>query len=1092
MLRLPERIHKRPFVVSISVVLALLAATGILVFALGIFGPGSDLMRVYVTADEIATSVNGGGTSVDGIGINLKYLPAANLLKNPSFENTQYDRVYTVSGGTENAVYVLSDSGPDAVYEDSFFVGGTVRIMSLDQDGQMVPKMQATVTDFRINQLGLWTPLTVPSGAAEGQKVTSLTSSSNITVAVGDKGLLITDVTSADPSILDLGITENFAASSCILDRFYAVTGTGTFVTSSDGKTWNSFNPDPADSYSVHTVSSLGKIGVAAGDAGVILLCSGGQVISVPSNTTQNLLTSSGDGTSIIIAGMGGTVLITSNGVIFRTMSEQEMPSFAAAPNWQCSDYRNGSFVLGGDQGQIALGSFSTQTGLFSFTSHQATDESGKSLSVRHVLMLSSGEIIIMDDSGFLYCSNDGGETWKLLPVNSMKTIDEIGQTFSGKILLSQGVTSQTTQLFTRIQFDEIQSENIFQAGDMCFLERSVPSQKDQTVTVDSESLPDSSTDANKQADTSAQAADNDLWQGMGAGTTISMKALAPSGGGSSSLQILGSDVKAVSQPHFVSQVITGSGDTPFKKDTLYQIKVWFKQDGISNGEVMAWISGHLISAGTTFTDVGNAWRQYTYTFFLPAEATAANTGEIRFNIGFTGQGILDIDKVYFGLEKNADSSIPDSFATPVIKSAPNLIRLDNIGLGRMGVSPQAWVLSSGNEGLLKNDSGFEAAGCNSLESSLAFVRDTGADPWLVLNSAGSKTTIDNLMAYLCGSISDPYGKLRIENGTAVPWSIQFSRFVIEISDIDKIFSTDIQRGAFVDYMINLIQSSPYYNDYKDKFVFIDGMVYEGGTMLSQADYHASSLTVSNQSLTASGISSLTFSEAVSEGYASYFDSIPRTPARPQQGADEWIRSSALSLLQTNTQDGKKGTTTQTVTAADCVRMLLSDMGEHSNTILFDLPVSKNGADADTAFLFADQGNTKADKLLFAGNNRTMLAVSTLLSDSVKGTAVQIDIKPPILSGTQDATTDTAASLVQDGLIKYGFKYDKQIHTVVANTTDKPVLFLMDADWSLKGAYVYRYSSDGVFLEKTKLGQRNNRVNLLPGEVIVAKIPVEN
>jgi len=1092
MLRLPERIHKRPFVVSISVLLTLFVASGVLIFTLGLFGPSSDLMSVYVSAKDIGTSVGGIetnvggiGTDVGGIGINLPYLPTPNLLKNPSFEDKQYDQVYTVSGGTEKAVYVKSDSESDTVFDDDFFVGGTVRIMSLDQDGQLVLKMQAGVTDFKINQLGLWTSLAVPSGAAEGQKVTSLSSSSSMTVAVGDKGLLISDVTSSDPTILDLGVTGNFVSSSCISDRFYAVTNTGSFATSGDGKTWNVFDPDTADSFSIHTVTSLGKVGIAAGDSGAILLCSGGNVISVPSGTSQSLLTSASDGISTVIAGMNGTALTTSNGVIFRELSLSEMPLYANTPNWQCSDYRNGYYILGGDMGQIALGSYSAETGIFSFASHLAMDESGAFISIEHILFLASGEIIIMDDTGSLYCSNDSGDTWKLLSVNSMKTIDEIGQTASGKILLSQGVTLQTTQLFTRIQFDEVQSENVFQAGDMCFLQRSIPSQSDQTSLVQLDQV------SAVQTDSFFQKANTDLWQSMGVGTTMTMQDLAPSGGGSSSLRLVGSEVQEGDQAHYVSQIISGSGDTPFHKSVLYQIKVWLKQDGISNGQVMAWISGKSVSAGTTFTDVGSSWRQYTYTFFLPSEATGANLGEIRFNIGFTGQGVLNIDKVYFGFQSNADSSLPDSFTAPVISSSPKLIRLDNIGLGQMGVSSQAWVLSSGNEGLSKSDSGFMASGCNSIDASLVLVRDAGSDPWLVIGSAASQPTVDNLMAYLCGSITDPYGKLRIENGTAVPWSTQFSQLVIEISDSNGIFSTDLQRGAYVDYIINLIQSSPYYNDNKDKFRFIDGMVYEGGTMLSEADYHASSLTVTNISVTAEGAAVVPFLESVSAGYASYFDTMPRTPSRPQQGADEWIRSSALSILLPQEQQNQTGTATAAVTAADCVQLLLNDLGKHTKTILSDLPVSKNGADVDTAFLFASQGDTMSEKLLSAQNNKTMLAVCSLLSDSVYGSAVQVKMNPPIVSGVTDTAATADNTPVQSGLVTYGFKYQNQIQAIVANTSDQPELFLLEAEWSLKGVYAYRYSSEGDLIDKTKLGQRNNRINLLSGQVIVVKIPIK-
>jgi photosystem II stability/assembly factor-like uncharacterized protein len=1094
MLRLPERIHKRPFVISISVLVALAVITGILVFILGLFGSSANLIRVHVSQADSNTSVNGTGTPAEGIGINLTYLPTANLIKNPSFENKEYDQVYTVSGGTENAVYVESNSKADNNFDDDFFVGGTVQIMSLGKDGKLVPKMQANVTDFKINQLGLWTSLTVPAGAAEGQKITALSSSSAMTVAVGDKGLLISDVTSSEPAIINLAIKDSFVSCSCVLDRFYAVTEAGTFVTSADGKTWNTFSPDETKSYTIHTVSSLGKTGIAAGDSGAILICSGGKVAAVPSGTDKALMTSAGDGNCVIFAGLGGTVLTTSNGVVFRKLSTDEMPKFADPVNWECSDYRSGYFLLGGDKGQIALGTYSDKTGRFSFTTHYAADESGKPLSISHILMLSSKELIVMDAAGSLYCSSDNGDTWKLLSLNSSKVIDEIGLTSSGKILLSQGVTSQTTQLFTRIQFDEALSENIFQAGDMCYLRRSVPSQEDQAAQT-------SGSDAavTQKIQTNADA----LWQCFGDGTSMTMQDGAPIGGGNSSLRLLGADALSDNQEHYVSQVISTGEDSPFKKNVLYQVKVWLRQDDLSNGEVMAWISGDFISTGTTFTDVGGAWRQYTYTFFLPSEAAGTNTGEIRFNIGFTGQGTLDIDKVYFGLESNADSSIPASFTSSVIHSSPSLIRLQNVGLGQMGVSSDAWVLPSGNEGLVKDKDGFTLSGGNSLDTSLALVQSTaGADPWLVIGSEANQTTIDNLMSYLCGSISDPYGKLRMENGTAVPWIMQFSNLVIEISDSDGIFSTDLQRGAYVNYMISLIQSSPYYVDNKDKFIFLDGMVYDGGTMLSNADYHTGSLTITSQTSDTSSSSGSSdtkessdtaFESAVSTGYTSYYDSIPRTPSRSQQGADEWIRSATLNLPGLSDAEGQTSLASGTVSAADYVNILLYDLGTHTHTILSDISTSRNGADADTSYFFSNLGNNKAEKLVAAQNNKTLLEVCSLLNNYSSGTLAEITVSQPIVTTADVAsgTSGTSSTVSTSGLITYGFKENNTIHTVVANTSDQPIIFLLESDWSVKNVNVYHYSSEGILLEKTTLGQRNNRINLLPGQVITADMPIQ-
>ena len=190
-------------------------------------------------------------------------------------------------------------------------------------------------------------------------------------------------------------------------------------------------------------------------------------------------------------------------------------------------------------------------------------------------------------------------------------------------------------------------------------------------------------------------------------------------------------------------------------------------------------------------------------------------------------------------------------------------------------------------------------------------------------------------------------------------------------------------------------------------------------------------------------------------------------------------------------QQNQTGTAAASITAADCVQLLLNDLGKHTKIILSDLPVSKNGADVDTPFLFASQGDAMSEKLLSAQNNKTMLAVCSLLSDSVNGSAVQIKTNPPVVSGVTDTAATADNTPVQSGLVTYGFKYQNQIQAIVANTSDQPELFLLEAELSLKGVYVYRYSSEGDLIDKTKLGQRNNRINLLSGQVIVVKIPMK-
>lgn len=1055
MLHLPERIHKRPFVVAVIVLVSIVTVSAVLIFALGLFGADSDLPAVQVYASEE-------GADVNGVGVNMSYMPTSNLITNPSFEDLQYDQTYTVSGASSNAVYVLSDSTSDTLYSDDCFNGGAIRIMSLDADGALVSKLQSTVTDFEMNQLGLWNALDTPEGTSGDQVITSAASSSSVTVTAGTKGLLISDAASSSPTVVQLNIADDFVGISCISDRFFAVTKSGTFVTSSDGKTWNSFSPSSPAS-SIHTVTSLGKTGVAAGDAGEILILSDGIVTGIPSVSAQSFLTSCSDGNTLILAGTGGTAVTSSNGISYRELGADELPVFESTPEWVSSDCLNGKYVLGGDKGQIAEGEYSAASDRFVFTAHQAKDVHGSPIQIRKMMLVPSGEMIILDTSGSLYCSDSDGDVWKTLSSASLTSIDSMGLTSNGKIIFSQGLASQTTQLYTCITFEDIQSEEVLQAGDMCFLQYLAPSETGNV----------------------SDAAD--MWQSFGNSTDIETQDNTPSGGGMSSIRLVGGATDAADEPHYISQVISAAGESPFQNGPFYQVKAWLKQDGIDNGEVMAWISGNFTSVGTTFTDVGGGWRQYTYTFALPSEASGKNTGEVRFNIGFIGTGELSIDKVYLGLQSNSDKNIPDDFLSAVSDISPSVIRLANVGIGQFGVPSGAWLLSSGNDGLTVDSSSVTVSGCDSLESSLRLVRDAEACPWLVIGSGADKTTVENLIEYLCGSLSDPYGKVRIENGTSFPWSMQFDRIFIEISDANGIFSTDLQRGAYVDYMIKVISSSPYYVDMKDKIYFLDGMNYDGGTMLSQADYHTSSLRISN--LNETELQVVPFDSAVSAGYDSYFDSIPRSPSGTNKDYGEWICSASLDIFSMSPADGSESFPEGEVTAAHCAVMLLSDLGDHTYTVMADLPVSRKASYADTDLQFSTNGTTAAEKLLSAKNNETLLAAAAFLQDVPAGKSSKIVTSLPASTGGA-ADTQTANNLQEDGLKTYAFMDKSTIHLVAANISDKPKAFLLKAGWSLKGDSLRRYASDGSLIEETVLGQGGNRINLLPGQVIVAEITV--
>ena len=236
MFRIPERIHKRPFFVASAVIAGILLISGAVLYTLGNYGFSSQIPRVTIHSET-------SGKSVGTVGLNLRRIPSSNLIANPSFEKIQYDQVYTAASAANGVVYVQNPSSGSSDYAQDFFAGGTLRVGALDKDGNFVTVMETGITGFASNQLGISSALSAPADVPETESFSAIASSSSTTVAVGTAGLLVSDLTAAAPVVVSLGISENISDISCVGDRFFAITETGKFLSSADGKAWSCFLP---------------------------------------------------------------------------------------------------------------------------------------------------------------------------------------------------------------------------------------------------------------------------------------------------------------------------------------------------------------------------------------------------------------------------------------------------------------------------------------------------------------------------------------------------------------------------------------------------------------------------------------------------------------------------------------------------------------------------------------------------------------------------------------------------------------------------------------------------------------------------------
>ncbi|MBN1891492.1 MAG: hypothetical protein JW780_01825 [Clostridiales bacterium] len=1057
--RLTGRVHKRPFVVT-TVVLSVFVLTGVLiVLYLGFFRQTSQTGRVRV-------GIETAGTEIRGLGLNVQAVPLPNRVWGSSFENITKDQLFTVYEGSDDYVYLLQSGLSDQEYGDDSFVGGTVRIMSLDEQGRMVQKLRSEVVDFDQTQ---FSPLTIIEGTDEiGSEFSFIVSSGLNTVAFSRRGQYVTDLTTASRRVVDLSVQGEIIAATDAGGRFSALSSDWIVYTSVDGKNFNSSGTDGTDLLIEETpraVTSVGDVVVACGDEGKIIAYSDGELIDVFSGSRADLLAASGDGKTALFVGSDGEMLTTSNGVLFRRLDKDERPFSDDSTDWVCATYSNDLYIAVGSSGETAFGNYDINTGRFRFSGYRTTASRGESISPRTIIVDSFGEVLLLDESGKTFILSNDRSSWKELSTQSSAPVQAIGRASDGKIVMCRDTAFYLTRLLTRIEHGEHLTNTTVRAGDMCFLSSKVP-----------------------VFDGMSRESTDKTWQVFGSNCAAQISSDAPPSGGASSLKLYAESDQGKDEACFLSQVLDSSGAAAFSEKTFYRIEVWLKQTGMSDGEVMVWLSGEFESVGTVFTDVGNNWRHYSALIVLPAEACGENAGDVRLNIGFLGQGELYMDKVFFGEDKFSSETIPDEYQDMIREIKPSFLRLSNVIFGKADISSESYYYPVGNESAGRIDGGeLFSQGCTSLEASLRMTRYAEANPWLIIDSSTGQDQAEHLMEYLCGSISDPYGKVRIDNGTAVPWSSQFDQIVFEMSDSDDLFLTDLQRGAFVDYMINVIKASPHYLDIKDRVLFLDGMNYVGGSMLSTADYHTTSMHINESNDRVSDeTDNIATPDVIEAAYLDYYDGIPRIISRPQEKLGEWIGSAGMLIRPENDLQTGAGDSRGFLTAADHVNYLLYDLGHRTSMICVDLPKRASSFDLNrSVFLMPDRPDGSEREQMLT-NIHTLLRSLASLNGSISGIPITVDILPPIPEKGESSSHNEGVEALDTGMSAYGFVDGNRVSVIVTNTSEEPRQFRIETDFAVEDMIVDHYSDEGEKIGSTKRRNQGSRFTLLPGQYIIA------
>ncbi len=473
---------------------------------------------------------------------------------------------------------------------------------------------------------------------------------------------------------------------------------------------------------------------------------------------------------------------------------------------------------------------------------------------------------------------------------------------------------------------------------------------------------------------------------------------------------------------HAISRVLEAPSNELFEQNLFYRIEITMSSD-TEDVPVNVWLQGDTFgSHGNLVTDVTDQMKSFSYVFAVTESMLSDES--LRFNVSYEGSAVLNISNIYVGLDRYDINSVPPEFNEFITGSAPVALRFSSTVPGSNGFCEETYY----------------GVCAESLEREMIMCKDSGAAPWIVLGSALTQDDVNELMGYICGSVSNPMGKIRIDNGTALPWNRQFDTIYIEIGDSDGIFPTDYQRGSYVNYVISLFEKSEFYIGIKDKIVFIDGMNYEGGAMLSDADRHASTMFI-NECTDENG-NMLPFLDSVDRSIEEAISSAPRAASRGTDGG-EFVSSLRISAAY----GGDRYLFAETVAA------LLRTESEYSDIIMID-------------------------------SDMEVCRIIGLLRALMGGEVLYCEVLDP-LDTSSDYTAERFNSCCETMLVDS----PTGIYLIVANYSDSLQQFTYISDsYDTSEGYYRRYSFTGELLIERDLNHFGQRQLLQPGEFMVIEI----
>lgn len=971
-----NQLHKsRGFLILGLAVLVVLIASGITLWA-------SAKLDVIARTGLIRVSIDNGTDPipVNGSGVDILNLPTTNFLKDASFEPHTFRTSLTVEDGTKSVIIVSNIAAQSGKYGEGFYTGGDARITT-HTDSDVVIKKSAKVVRYSPDKIAEFNLVPIRGDIPYGSKIYDTAVKDGKVAAVGTKGIIVTDINSQSPVIEYSGINSDLISICANSKNYFACTEEGVVISSADGTAWESWvSPE---NISLNAIAASESAIVAVGDSGRMIIGMDGTLFSKNLNMADDINDIVyADGRFVAVTSMG-KILVSTNGITWYTLADK-------TGVYTRIEYSGSIFMLQRSGNFLEI---YTDIGREPVTVSEMPEQ------INDVAVISKTKILALDVNGGIIESKDLGKNWTTSQSLTPEICTLLRTVNDGEIICSADIhNTYVSRLVTEIELDSELQSGVFQAGDLCYL------------TVDYPDVPASLNDTQLPQEIVSP------WEHYGIGFAQRLRETGATSGGTGIIKI-STGIAGASPTDFsvISQRITedqtGAKLTP---GGFYVFSIWIRQEFISDGSVKVWLSGAYNPLGTEFTDIGTGWNKYTYKFSIPRNMTTSQPDNIRINIGTTGEGIYYFDKAYMGLAAEKEHPVPADFNAILSDISPLIVRTGFLNIGTDSVSSNLWSYNG------------------AFETAMKLVLESGEQsaPWIIMDSFTPESELRNMIEYIAGPISSPFGNLRLNNGSSLPWSNRFKRIYIEFTDKTGTLKNDISRALYVNYSISVIESSPYYKNIRSGIILIDGMQYSEGLMLSRADYSSLDFVCD------AGEGTLDNLNKELDRFASL---IPRNPDRPSNTPINIMKSLVFA------------DPTVEHTTADYTVLLLDNLGR------------------DTTATLATMDSISSDKIPGA-----LAAAAAVASEATLGD--KISLKTETLS-----ETNTSISC-------YAFNHNGDLFFVFASHDDSPVAIKLEAQFPRYGAHLVRYDITGSIAETRDLKNSGERFNIMPGNIVCVKI----